>query len=49
MEVEELNVSEVGTKSYWSDVYEKELTNFYENEDPGEEWFGRSATNRVVS
>jgi len=45
----ELNASELGTKNYWSDVYKTELVNFYDNNDPGDEWFGRSATNRVVS
>ena len=49
MIMEELNSSELGTKKYWNDVYATELVNFDDHEDPGNEWFGKTATKRVVS
>ena len=48
MVMDELNSSELGTKEYWNEAYKKELHNFYDVNDFGHEWFGRSAKTRVV-
>ena len=46
--MEELKASNLGTKCYWNDAYKKELDNYHDHNDPGDEWFGRKATKRVV-
>ena len=46
--MQELKASNLGTKCYWNDVYKKELDNYHDHNDPGDEWFGRKATKRVV-
>uniref|UniRef100_H2YNF4 Protein-lysine N-methyltransferase n=1 Tax=Ciona savignyi TaxID=51511 RepID=H2YNF4_CIOSA len=45
---EELNPSVLGTYDHWNQVYKDELKGLEEFDDPGTEWFGKSATNRMV-
>lgn len=40
--------SKLGTKQYWDECYEKELVNWFEHDDPGENWFGEPLTNRIA-
>ncbi|CAH1266301.1 METTL10 [Branchiostoma lanceolatum] len=40
--------SELGTKEYWDAVYEQEKTNFKDNGDVGEIWFGEDCMERIV-
>ncbi|ODQ67712.1 S-adenosyl-L-methionine-dependent methyltransferase [Nadsonia fulvescens var. elongata DSM 6958] len=49
-EVEDLNISKLGTQKYWDDFYDKELQNFEHNpQDTGECWFADSdAEDRVI-
>lgn len=47
--MDELNSSEIGTKEYWNNVYQNELLNFKDHNDPGFEWFGKMTRKRVVS
>ncbi|KAI8431472.1 hypothetical protein MSG28_015989 [Choristoneura fumiferana] len=44
----ELNSSELGTHTYWQQAYIKEISNFEENGDPGDVWFGEDSAYRVV-
>lgn len=46
--MDELNGSELGTKSYWNDAYTVEIANFEETGDVGEVWFGEDSIIRVV-
>nr|XP_002123098.1 EEF1A lysine methyltransferase 2-like [Ciona intestinalis] len=45
---QELPSSVLGTYDHWDEVYKDEMKGLVEMDDPGTEWFGRSATNRVV-
>ncbi|KAI3641716.1 hypothetical protein MIR68_000284 [Amoeboaphelidium protococcarum] len=45
---DQLNASELGTKDYWDQVYNRELSNFEEIADVGEIWFGEDVEDRVV-
>ncbi|XP_037583030.1 EEF1A lysine methyltransferase 2 [Dermacentor silvarum] len=44
----ELNPSELGTKTYWEEAYQNELSNFTNHGDVGEVWFGSKNECRVV-
>ncbi|XP_066930941.1 EEF1A lysine methyltransferase 2-like isoform X3 [Clytia hemisphaerica] len=47
--LEQLPSSQLGTKTYWDDIYENELKNFAENEDDeGENWFGHQRMVKVI-
>uniref|UniRef100_T2MC22 Protein-lysine N-methyltransferase METTL10 n=1 Tax=Hydra vulgaris TaxID=6087 RepID=T2MC22_HYDVU len=46
--MEEFSSSKLGTESFWDDFYSKELSNFKENKDEGEIWFGHSRMMKVV-
>lgn len=46
---DELNSSELGTHTYWQQAYIKEISNFEENGDPGDVWFGEDSAYRVVN
>ncbi|KAF7312420.1 Protein-lysine N-methyltransferase EFM4 [Mycena indigotica] len=46
--MDNLNPSKLGTKQHWDDVYETELTNFRDNGDEGEIWFGVQAVDKMV-
>ncbi|KAG9292842.1 hypothetical protein G9A89_016204 [Geosiphon pyriformis] len=45
----EFGISELGTKEYWDALYEREITNFTDNRDIGEVWFGESAVEKMVN
>lgn len=51
MEQEELQLpaSSLGTKSYWDQAYTDEISNFDENGDTGEVWFGEAVAKKVVA
>lgn len=51
MEQDELQLpaSSLGTKSYWDDAYTDEISNFDENGDTGEVWFGEAVAKKVVT
>ncbi len=40
--------SKLGTKTYWDDVYKRELDNFEQHGDTGEVWFGLRAAESIV-
>ncbi|XP_076812359.1 EEF1A lysine methyltransferase 2-like isoform X3 [Clavelina lepadiformis] len=40
--------SVLGTLGYWDGIYQKELEDFRDNEDPGTEWFGHNVAKRIV-
>ncbi|XP_075729071.1 EEF1A lysine methyltransferase 2 isoform X2 [Rhipicephalus microplus] len=45
----ELNPSELGTKTYWEEAYQDELSNFTNHGDVGEVWFGSKNEHRVTT
>uniref|UniRef100_A0A131YQV4 Protein-lysine N-methyltransferase n=1 Tax=Rhipicephalus appendiculatus TaxID=34631 RepID=A0A131YQV4_RHIAP len=45
----ELNPSELGTKTYWEEAYQNELSNFTNHGDVGEVWFGSKNEHRVIT
>ncbi|KAI1289443.1 Protein-lysine N-methyltransferase efm4 [Halotydeus destructor] len=47
-DTDELPPSKLGTKDYWEDCYEEELTNFAEHGDEGENWFGEGITRKII-
>nr|XP_027198213.1 EEF1A lysine methyltransferase 2-like [Dermatophagoides pteronyssinus] len=40
--------SELGTKQYWDQFYDEELTNFIDFGDSGETWFGTRNTRKII-
>ncbi len=44
----ELNSSKLGTQKHWEEVYDRDLSNFKDNGDVGEVWFGYDSTERLV-
>lgn len=40
--------SELGTKDYWESAYCEELSNFSDHGDPGDVWFGKGITRKMV-
>lgn len=49
MSVEELNGSELGTKEYWEQAYEREIKNYHNHGDVGEIWFDEDSQIRVIN
>ncbi|XP_065359677.1 EEF1A lysine methyltransferase 2 [Calliphora vicina] len=49
MSVEELNGSELGTKEYWEQAYEREIKNYRNHGDVGEIWFDEDSQIRVIN
>ena len=49
MSVEELNGSELGTKEYWEQAYEREIDNYRNHGDVGEIWFDEDSQIRVIN
>ncbi|KAJ8248071.1 hypothetical protein GJAV_G00237930 [Gymnothorax javanicus] len=45
---QDFSSSELGTKEYWDDAYQRELRTFKEIGDVGEIWFGEKSMNRVI-
>ena len=48
MTTEELNESRLGTKEYWENHYDMELSNFNEFGEKGEVWFGEDSADKMV-
>ncbi|XP_051936862.1 EEF1A lysine methyltransferase 2 isoform X1 [Hippocampus zosterae] len=44
----DFETSQLGTKEYWEDAYQKELETFKDIGDVGEIWFGEESMNRVL-
>lgn len=44
----DLDSSELGTKEYWTAVYDREKKNFKDYGDPGEIWFGEDSEQRIL-
>jgi len=40
--------SRLGTQDYWESIYEREVTNFKDNGDEGEIWFGEQTMFQMV-
>ncbi|KAM7358919.1 EEF1A lysine methyltransferase 2 [Cochliomyia hominivorax] len=49
MSVEELNGSELGTKEYWEQAYDREIKNYRSHGDVGEIWFDEDSQIRVIN
>lgn len=49
MSLEELNGSELGTKDYWEQSYQREIKNYKSHGDVGEIWFDEDSQIRVVN
>lgn len=48
-EDEFLSESTLGTKQYWDQFYDEELTNFQDHGDTGETWFGKRNALKIVN
>ncbi|CRK87717.1 CLUMA_CG001507, isoform A, partial [Clunio marinus] len=48
MDTNELNPSELGTKSYWDKSYNTEIKNYLNHGDTGDVWFDESSQFRVI-
>ena len=46
---EQLPPSKLGTKTYWEDAYDLELSNFVCDGDEGDVWFGEGITRKMVN
>eukprot|EP00127_Corallochytrium_limacisporum_P005330 Clim_evm6s203 gene=Clim_evmTU6s203 len=46
---EALPPSKLGTQEYWESVYQREVTNFQQNGDEGEVWFGEEAVQAILN
>lgn len=49
MSVEELSGSELGTKEYWEQAYEREIKNYHNHGDVGEIWFDEDSQIRIIN
>ncbi|XP_036337162.1 EEF1A lysine methyltransferase 2-like [Rhagoletis pomonella] len=49
MSVDELNGSELGTKEYWDNSYDREIKNYKNYGDVGEIWFDEDSQIRVIN
>ncbi|XP_036337160.1 EEF1A lysine methyltransferase 2-like [Rhagoletis pomonella] len=49
MSVDELNGSELGTKEYWDNSYDREIKNYKNYGDVGEIWFDEDSQVRVIN
>lgn len=46
---EALSASQLGTKQYWDNIYDREKRNYAENaEDEGEIWFGEDSEDKII-
>ncbi|XP_053201801.1 EEF1A lysine methyltransferase 2-like [Panonychus citri] len=48
MEESTINSSILGTKEYWENLYQQEINNYLDHSDPGEIWFGKGLTMKMV-
>lgn len=49
MDFPELAGSELGTKEYWEQSYEREIQNYNDHGDVGEIWFDEDSQIRVIN
>ncbi|KAL3275532.1 hypothetical protein HHI36_020291 [Cryptolaemus montrouzieri] len=47
--MEDLESSELGTKEFWEQRYDEEISNYENHGDPGEIWFGEDSVERVIN
>ncbi|KAH8117827.1 S-adenosyl-L-methionine-dependent methyltransferase [Phellopilus nigrolimitatus] len=45
----DLQPSKLGSKEYWDNIYEEELSNFDDFGDEGEVWFGQDSVEKMVA
>lgn len=45
---EELNISRLGTREYWDQIYLREAQNYIDHQDEGEIWFGEDSEDKIV-
>ncbi|XP_014786681.1 EEF1A lysine methyltransferase 2 [Octopus bimaculoides] len=48
MENKDFQASELGTKEYWENAYRQEFTNFEDNGETGEVWFGQTCQQNII-
>ncbi|XP_029637949.2 EEF1A lysine methyltransferase 2 isoform X1 [Octopus sinensis] len=48
MENKDFQASELGTKEFWENTYKQEFTNFEDNGETGDVWFGKKCQQNII-